>query len=121
MRRRHYLHRVIEAITLGQACRQLAHSEFSLIVLDLGLDDGDGRDFPAELRADHSLDDVPILVLTAARHPRVRAECLALGANEVHHKPPDALALDQAFSVLTGHEDRASLALMGDQARCGCV
>lgn len=55
-----------------------------LIILDLGLPDGDGRDFLKELRKE-SL--TPVIVLSARADEKDKVEALDLGANDYVTKP----------------------------------
>ena len=54
------------------------------IVLDMVLEDGDGGDFLAELRADEATRDLPVLVVTQSEDSR---RALALGADAYARKP----------------------------------
>ncbi|PPC84912.1 MAG: two-component system response regulator KdpE, partial [Methylotenera sp.] len=56
----------------------------ALIILDLNLPDGDGRDFIAQVR-NHS--DIPILVLSARQSEQEKVACFDLGADDYLAKP----------------------------------
>ena len=56
----------------------------ALIILDLNLPDGDGRDFISDLRT-HS--DIPILVLSARQLEQEKVACFDLGADDYLAKP----------------------------------
>ncbi len=56
----------------------------ALIILDLNLPDGDGRDFIRYLRT-HS--DIPILVLSARQSEQEKVACFDLGADDYLAKP----------------------------------
>ena len=58
-----------------------------LIVLDLNLPDGDGRDVLRRLPEVPGYDEVPAVVLTTSISPDDRRECLDLGAEEYRVKP----------------------------------
>jgi len=62
-----------------------AVGEFDLVLLDLMLPDGDGRDFARELRAGGS--EVPIIILTARGTELERVVGLELGADDYVVKP----------------------------------
>jgi DNA-binding response OmpR family regulator len=70
---------------------QLAHgrsalaSGFDLVILDLGLPDGEGLDLCRELRARQK--DIPILILTARGTPEERIRGLDVGADDYLVKP----------------------------------
>ena len=59
----------------------------SLVMLDLGLPDRDGRDVLAEIRLKTASLAIPILVLSAMDDPHVKMECFALGADAYFEKP----------------------------------
>ena len=77
----------IEAATLGEASRYLSAPEarFDSIILDIGLPDGDGRDFCAKIRQQgHSM---PIIMLTGAADEDDVVSGLNAGANDYIAKP----------------------------------
>lgn len=68
-----------------------AVGQAALVVLDLGLPDGDGLDFLRRLRADPRprLRRLPVLVLTGRRGPGPLLEAFRLGADDYLPKPYD--------------------------------
>lgn len=56
----------------------------ALVILDLGLPDGDGSDF---IRAIRTRSDIPILVLSARQSEQEKVHCLNLGADDYLAKP----------------------------------
>jgi two-component system, OmpR family, KDP operon response regulator KdpE len=56
----------------------------ALIILDLNLPDGDGRDFIQYVRASS---DIPILVLSARQSEQEKVDCFDLGADDYLAKP----------------------------------
>ena len=56
----------------------------ALIILDLNLPDGDGRDFIAHVRVSS---DIPILVLSARQSEQEKVDCFDLGADDYLAKP----------------------------------
>jgi two-component system, OmpR family, response regulator RegX3 len=70
--------------TLADARAAWREREADLVLLDLGLPDGDGRDLCRELRA---ASDVPIIVLTARGTELERVLGLELGADDYVVKP----------------------------------
>lgn len=56
----------------------------ALIILDLNLPDGDGRDFISDLR---TYSDIPILVLSARQSEQEKVACFDLGADDYLAKP----------------------------------
>jgi DNA-binding response OmpR family regulator len=71
--------------TLGEARAAWAREAFDLVLLDLMLPDGDGRDLARELRAGGS--EVPIIILTARGTELERVVGLELGADDYVVKP----------------------------------
>jgi DNA-binding response OmpR family regulator/HPt (histidine-containing phosphotransfer) domain-containing protein len=65
----------------------------TLILLDLVLGDGDGRELLAEIRSRTDLSAVPVAVMSAHRRQEVQDECTRLGADGFIQKPfqPDDL------------------------------
>jgi DNA-binding response OmpR family regulator len=76
-----------EAASIADANRLLgaANTHFEAIILDVGLPDGDGRQFCAHLR-DHGV-KVPILMLTGAGEEKDVVHGLDSGANDYIAKP----------------------------------
>lgn len=56
----------------------------ALAILDLGMPDGDGKDWIAELR---QRSDVPVLVLSARQSEKEKVACLDCGADDYLAKP----------------------------------
>jgi len=71
--------------SLAEARAAWASDAFDLVLLDLMLPDGDGRDFARELRASGS--EVPIIILTARGTELERVVGLELGADDYVVKP----------------------------------
>ncbi|MHB8234459.1 MAG: response regulator transcription factor [Solirubrobacteraceae bacterium] len=74
----------VVASTLGEARAFLAEHEPDLVLLDLRLPDGDGREFARELRASSA---TPIIMLTARGSEIDRVLGLELGADDYVVKP----------------------------------
>ena len=66
------------------AITEIADSEPGLVLLDIGLPDGDGLELCRSLREWSS---VPILLVTAADTPQVKIQALELGADDYLTKP----------------------------------
>ena len=83
---------------VGPAWRALAAEPYDVVLLDLGLADGDGTDLLRRLRQAPAgrLPDpaTPVLIMTARDHVSARIEGLDLGADDYVTKPfdPDELA-----------------------------
>ncbi|RKQ92223.1 DNA-binding response OmpR family regulator [Solirubrobacter pauli] len=75
----------VVAESLAEARAALAGGSFDLVLLDLMLPDGDGRDLAREVRASGS--EVPIIMLTARGTELERVVGLELGADDYVVKP----------------------------------
>lgn len=70
--------------TVADATRQIAATAPDIVVLDLGLPDGDGKDV---IRSVREWSDVPIVVLSARDREAEKIEALDLGADDYVNKP----------------------------------
>lgn len=75
---------VIEASTVAEAKRLIATRAPDVVVLDLGLPDGDGKEVIADVRA---WSQVPIIVLSARDRESEKIDALDLGADDYVEKP----------------------------------
>src|SRR5205814_3475863 len=69
---------------VGQFIQRIAADSPDIVVLDLGLPDGDGKDVIREVR---KWSDVPIIVLSARDREAEKIEALDLGADDFVNKP----------------------------------
>ena len=76
--------RVFEAGTLAGGLVEAGERKPNLIMLDLGLPDGNGVDFIRDLRG---WSDVPILVLSARSNEKDKVQALDAGADDYLTKP----------------------------------
>jgi two-component system KDP operon response regulator KdpE len=76
--------RVVEAANCAQGLLEAGTQKPDLVVLDLGLPDGNGVDFIGQLRG---WSDVPILVLSARTHENDKIQALDVGADDYLSKP----------------------------------
>ena len=72
------------AVTLSEARAMLKHKLPDLIVLDLGLPDGDGVQLVRELRKQHA---TPVIVVSARHQEAQKIELLDAGADDYLTKP----------------------------------
>lgn len=72
------------AADLAQAQLAFLEARPELVILDLGLPDGDGKEWIATLR---QRSDVPILVLSARQSEQEKVACLDCGADDYLAKP----------------------------------
>jgi two-component system KDP operon response regulator KdpE len=75
---------VLEAAGVAQTLELLAREKVDLIILDLGLPDGDGLDVIRRLRPDSQ---VPIIVLSSRDDERGKVQALDAGADDYVTKP----------------------------------
>lgn len=76
--------RVFEAATSATGLIEAGECQPDLVMLDLGLPDGNGVDFIRELR---HWSDVPVLVLSARAHENDKIQALDAGADDYLTKP----------------------------------
>jgi DNA-binding response OmpR family regulator len=103
--------------TLAAARGAMAAGTFDLVVLDLGLPDGDGLQFLGQLRRGSNV--IPILVLTARDGLADRIDALDIGADDYLVKPfalPEVVARVRALirrsrSVASARLDLGELSL----------
>lgn len=122
-------HAVDPAGSLADAEDCLAAAQYDLILLDISLPDGDGRDFLRQER--RSGRDTPIIVMTARAEVSDRVDVLDLGADDYVTKPFDfaelearcravlrrrgvALQTVQHFAGMTFNPLNASLSIGGE-------
>ena len=75
---------VISAGTVSEALKLIAKDAPDLVVLDLGLPDGDGKDVIRQVR---QWSRIPIVVLSAREREAEKIEALDLGADDFVNKP----------------------------------
>lgn len=73
--------------TLADARKALGNTEYSLIVLDVNLPDGDGFAFCKELREQSRFQNLPIVFLTGQTDVEDRVKGFSLGADDYIVKP----------------------------------
>ena len=83
---------------------------FDMILLDIMLPDGDGRDFLRSLRASNN--NVPVIVMTARSEISDRVDLLDIGADDYIIKPFDFAEIEsRCRAVLRRHRGQDQLAL----------
>ena len=75
---------VVSAGTVAEAMKRIAAEPPDIVVLDLGLPDGDGKDVIRKVR---EWSDVPIIVLSAREREAEKIEAFDLGADDYVNKP----------------------------------
>jgi DNA-binding response OmpR family regulator len=79
--------------TLKEAKEALKKKKFELILLDLGLPDGDGLKFLAELSSQPETKDTPVIILTGKSETVNKVMAFSIGAEDFVSKPFDPLEL----------------------------
>jgi two-component system KDP operon response regulator KdpE len=77
-------YRFISAGTIAESIKCIATDSPDIVVLDLGLPDGDGKEVIRHVR---SWSDVPIIILSARDREAEKIEALDLGADDFVNKP----------------------------------
>ena len=75
---------LVTAGTVAEAIKRIAADAPDIVLLDLGLPDGDGKDV---IRRAREWSDVPIVVLSAREREAEKIEALDLGADDYVNKP----------------------------------
>lgn len=75
---------IVSAGTVAEAIKRVAADSPDIVLLDLGLPDGDGKDV---IRRAREWSDVPIIVLSAREREAEKIESLDLGADDYVNKP----------------------------------
>ncbi len=88
------------ATTAAQAESLLTSDSWDLLLTDLVLPDGDGRNLIVRAREDLRTSNLPIIAMTATHRGNqfVRSECYALGVDTFFEKPIDLATLAAAVS-----------------------
>jgi len=92
------------AVSVSEATALLRHSLPDVLVLDLGLPDGDGIDLVREVRKRHSL---PILVVSARHQEAEKIRLLDAGADDYLTKPFSVAELLARIRVALRHRGTA--------------
>jgi len=106
------------AATIKSAKEILRKKPFSLLILDLGLPDGDGIALLAEIRASGKQPNVPVFFLTSNKNIKEKITAFSLGADDYILKPFEPLELKaRVLARLKNQsavEERASVVDKGD-------
>jgi len=88
------LRRILPAASLKEAKAVLAKEDVAFVILDLGLPDGDGRDFLYHIRHNSNTTQIPVVVLSSQKEVEAKTECFALGADAYFEKPVNEAILN---------------------------
>ena len=94
-------YQLVEAATGREALAQAAGRNPDVILLDLGLPDGDGLDVVRELR---TFTQAPIIVISARGQERDKVAALDLGADDYLTKPFGVVELQARIRVALRHQ-----------------
>jgi DNA-binding response OmpR family regulator len=104
-------HDVILAQNAANGTKLASGNTHDMIILDLGLPDGDGYDVCKQLREDGIA--TPILVLSAEHETDIKVKCLEIGADDYLTKPFDNSELTARIDAImrrsNGHENEGTL------------
>jgi DNA-binding response OmpR family regulator len=93
--------------TLKDAKESLELRKFQLIMLDIGLPDGDGLKFLAELSTSPSTKNVPVMILSSKTETSNKIMAFSIGAEDFISKPFDPLELQARVAAKLKKIDRA--------------
>lgn len=85
--------------TLKEAKEALTQRRHELILLDLGLPDGDGLKFLAELSGQAETKDIPVIILSGKTETVNKVMAFSIGAEDFISKPFDPLELKARVSA----------------------
>jgi DNA-binding response OmpR family regulator len=106
-------HTADRASTLTDAAALLAADGYDVVLLDLILPDGDGRELLPPLRAEHP--DLPVIVLSAVADVDEKVELLDLGADDYLTKPFAFAELTARIRANIRHgNERSDVITVGD-------
>jgi DNA-binding response OmpR family regulator len=96
-------HQVVRATTITEADELIKNNHFSLMILDRGLDDGDGLTLCHALR--HHENWTPVLMLTARDSEKDKVEGLESGADDYLTKPFSVLEFQARVRAILRREN----------------
>lgn len=95
-------HQVVRATTITEANKLITENQFSLMILDRGLDDGDGLTLCHTLRQHENW--TPVLMLTARDSEKDKVEGLESGADDYLTKPFSVLEFQARVRAILRRE-----------------
>lgn len=91
---------VVPALTAGEMMAEIAKEKPDLIVLDVGLPDGDGRDLLATLKKSSRTRTIPVVMWSGRDRESDRRIALDLGADDYVQKGPTSELVRQVERLL---------------------
>lgn len=95
-------YRVTVAVNGRQAMEFLGREEFNLVLLDIMLPEMKGYQVLEHLKADQTLNHIPVIVTTALDEADGKAKCIELGADDYLTKPFNPVMLKSRISDCLG-------------------
>ncbi len=87
----------------GRVALDMLQSEpFDLVLLDILMPEVDGYAVLAEMKADETMCDIPVVVVSAVESPENVEKCLQMGAKDYLTKPVDVATLNACVSKCLG-------------------
>ncbi len=86
-------YRTVFCATLKDATLAMSKQPFQLIILDIGLPDGDGLRFLAELAGKPETRSIPVMILSAKADTANKVMAFSVGAEDFISKPFDPIEL----------------------------
>jgi len=106
-------HEVILAQNAKNGTRLAFEDSHDMIILDLGLPDGDGYDVCKKIRAEGIT--TPILVLSAELETDVKVKCLKVGADDYLTKPYSLIELSARIKASLRRANQYSQAATSEE------
>jgi len=94
---------VVSQAAGGQAALDMLRAErFDLVLLDILMPEVDGYAVLERMKADDTMRDIPVVVISAIETPDDVEKCKALGAEDYLIKPVDAATLNASVAKTLG-------------------
>jgi two-component system phosphate regulon response regulator PhoB len=110
--------RIVPALSLEEADRELGKNTFSLILLDVTMPDGDGFSYFAKLKTQEHTAEIPVIFVTGKSETPNEAMGFSLGAEDYITKPVDPLRLrsriEARLKLLSGRRQSEMTICRGD-------
>lgn len=106
--------RALPCATIAEARIALRTQPIALVILDVRLPDGDGVELLEQIRRDHTLAAMPVLMLSSEAEIKDRVRGLSMGANDYVAKPYDTTQVIARIRQLIGGPRIRDLVLVID-------
>ena len=90
------------AYDVVQATVEIRRSRIDVVVTDLCMPGGSGRDIIHRLKSSTRTGQIPVIVVSGSIGPEARQEFIDMGADGLFLKPPDIPALIRSIRELAG-------------------